>query len=98
MLIATIILAIIAAVCCTIAAAYSFIAEKYASGIFMIGLVILNICTFAHNLNKYLAKRNRELKTEIVKNVVKYDVDSTIVINGADTTKTYTLTYLKKYE
>lgn len=98
MLIATIILAIIAVVCCAIAAAYSFSAEKYASGIIMIGLMILNVCTFVHNLNKYRAKRSGELKTEIVKNVVKYDVDSTIVINGADTTKTYTLTCIKKYE
>lgn len=95
MLIFAIIIAIIAVILCAAAAIYHFSEENYGVGCTMILLAVLNAVLCVSNIEKYTAKRDGELETKIVKNVVEYHVDSVIVINGADTTKTYTLTYLK---
>jgi len=61
-------------------------------------LFLLNCFLLGANIDKQENIKSGKLKTEIVKDVVKYQVDSTIIINGSDTTKTYTLRYLKNYE
>ena len=53
-------------------------------------LLLMSIFILAVNAGVY--------NTKTVTKVVGYDVDGTIVINGTDTTKTYTLTYWKDYD
>lgn len=93
-----IILSVVAIVFCALAA-FVGIAEKSAGKFFLFAvLTLLNIFILRSNIERYRAKENGEYETKIAKNVIGYTVDSTTVINGADTTKTYTLTYWKNYE
>lgn len=65
--------------------------------IFMGILVALNFFFMCINIQKYTDKKNgiEPINTTIVKDVKGYQIDSTIVINSTDTTKTYVLTYWK---
>ena len=49
------------------------------------------VLILSYNIDDY--KHKDEPKVHVVPNVIKYQVDSTTMINGADTTKTYVLTY-----
>lgn len=88
-----IILACVAIVCCLTAFIIDVIQSDGVSAICMLLLVFLN----AYLLKYHLDKRNepQEIQTTIVKDVQGFSVDSTITISGADTTKTYTITYWK---
>ena len=60
-------------------------------------LVALNFFFMCISIQAYNNKKNgiEPINTTIVKDVKGYQIDSTIVINGIDTTKTYVLTYWK---
>jgi hypothetical protein len=85
-----IILNIIAIVCCLIALIIDIIQKDTGWCIIMTGLIILNAILLKTNLDKL-----NKPETYIVNDVKEYYIDSTLVINGTDTTKTYTITYLK---
>ena len=62
-------------------------------GVVFIFWAIVNGLLCAKNIQD-LGKEDQPQKFE-VSNVKEYSIDSTIVINGADTTKTYVITYWK---
>lgn len=94
MLIFIIILAVIAIIVCFISSIMNARIGNYGISFLMALLVGLNTYILILNINR-LNNPQDEVETYVVKNVKEYYVDSTTVINGADTTKTYTITYLK---
>lgn len=88
-----IILAIIAIICCSIAFIINVANSDIIGAIIMLLLVFLNIFILKYNLDEY--NKPQEVQTTIVKDIQGFSVDSTLTISGADTTKTYTLTYWK---
>ena len=88
-----IILSIVAIICCLIAFIIDVIHSDAPSAIGMILLVFLNIFILKYSLDKY--NKPQEIQQTVVKDIQKFSVDSTLTISGADTTKTYTLTYWK---
>ena len=88
-----IILAIVAIICCSIAFIISVIYSDVSGAIVMLLLVFLNAFLLKCNIDKY--NEPQEIQTTIVKDIQGFSVDSTLTISGADTTKTYTLTYWK---
>ena len=88
-----IILAIVAIICCLIVFIIDVIHSDSPSAIGMILLVFINIFILKYNLDEY--NKPQEVQTTIVKDIQGFSVDSTLTISGADTTKTYTLTYWK---
>ena len=88
-----IILAIVAIICCSISFIIDVIHSDAPSAIGMILLVFLNIFILKYNLDEY--NKPQEIQTTVVKDIQGFSVDSTLTISGADTTKTYTLTYWK---
>ena len=86
-----IILAGVAVMLCAIATIVNIVNNDYGRAILMFGLCLLNLLVLSYNIDNY--KHRDEPKVHVVPNVIKYQVDSTTMINGADTTKTYTLTY-----
>ena len=94
MLIFVIILAALAIITCFISSIVNARVGNYGVSFLMALLVGLNTYILLLNINR-LNNPQDEVETHVVKNVKEYYVDSTTVINGADTTKTYTITYLK---
>ena len=88
-----IIAAIVAIICCSIVFIIDVIHSDAPSAIGMILLVFINIFILKYNLDKY--NKPQEVQTTVVKDIQGFSVDSTLTISGADTTKTYTLTYWK---
>ena len=88
-----IILAIVAIICCLIVFIIDVIHSDAPSAIGMILLVFINIFILKYNLDEY--NKPQEIQTTVVKDIQGFSVDSTLTISGADTTKTYTLTYWK---
>ena len=88
-----IIAAIVAIICCSIVFIIDVIHSDAPSAIGMILLVFINIFILKYNLDEY--NKPQEIQTTIVKDIQGFSVDSTLTISGADTTKTYTLTYWK---
>ena len=88
-----IILAIVAIICCSIAFIISVIHSDVSGAIGMLLLVFLNVFILKLNLDRH--NKSQEIQTTIVKDIQGFSVDSTLTISGADTTKTYTLTYWK---
>lgn len=98
MIVAIIIISIVAAIVCMVSIYLNLRDDNYGAVFFFGFLAILNILIAFHNIGKYNAKKNGETETFTIKNVKEYHIDSTIVITGADTTKTYILTITKDYE
>ena len=89
-----IILVIVAIICCSIAFIIDIIHYDGSNAIYMLLLLVfLNAFLLKCNIDKY--NEPQEIKTTIVKDIKEFSVDSTLTISGADTTKTYTLTYWK---
>lgn len=88
-----IILAAVVAVFCFVACINDFIMHKHGVGIVMGLLGLMNIYILIIDIQKY--NEPKELHREQIEEVVKYNIDSTTVINGLDTTKTYTIYYYK---
>ena len=88
-----IILAIVAIICCSIAFIISIIYSDVSGAIGMLLLVFLNVFILKLNLDRH--NKSQEIQTTIVKDIQGFSIDSTLTISGADTTKTYTLTYWK---
>lgn len=88
-----IILAVVAIICCSIAFIISVICSDVSGSIGMLLLVFLNVFMLKLNLDRH--NKSQEIQTTIVKDIQGFSVDSTLTISGADTTKTYTLTYCK---
>ena len=88
-----IILAIIAIILAIIAFIISVINSDIIDGIF----ILLLACCSVFLLKCYLDIYNepQEIQTTIVKDIQGFSIDSTLTISGADTTKTYILTYWK---
>ena len=88
-----IILTIIAIICCSIAFIIHVANSNIIDGIIMLLLACFNVFM----LKCYLDINNepQEIQTTIVKDIQGFSIDSTLTISGADTTKTYTLTYWK---
>ncbi len=94
MLIFVIIFAVIAIITCIIASIMNARIGNYGVSLLMAILVGINTYILILNINR-LNNQQDEVETHVVRNVKEYYVDSTTVINGTDTTKTYTITYLK---
>ena len=88
-----IILAIVAMICCSIAFIINVANSDVLGTIIMLLLIFLNAFILKHNLDEY--NKPQEVQTTVVKDIQGFSVDSTLTISGADTTKTYTLTYWK---
>ena len=88
-----IILAIVAIICFTIVFIDNVANSNISGAISTLLLIFLNVCLLKLNIDKYI--ESQETKTTIVKDIKGFSVDSTLTISGADTTKTYTLTYWK---
>ena len=88
-----IILSIVAIICFTIVFIDSVANSNISGAISTLLLIFLNVCLLKLNIDKYI--ESQETKTTIVKDIKEFSVDSTFTISGADTTKTYTLTYWK---
>jgi hypothetical protein len=88
-----IIVAVVALICCFIAFIIDVIHSDGESAMCMLLLVFLNAYILKHNLDRY--NEPQEIRTTIVKDIQGFSVDSTLTISGADTTKTYTITYWK---
>lgn len=94
MLIFAIILNVIAIIAGIIAFILSSREGYFGTSLLMAIIVGVNTYCLIRNINK-INNPQDEVKTYVVSNVKEYYIDSTIVINGADTTKTYIITYLK---
>lgn len=95
-----IILAIVAIICCSIAFFISVDHSDVLGAISMLLLVFLGAFILKLNLDMYNEPKDeynkpQEIQTTIVKDIQGFSVDSTLTISGADTIKTYTLTYWK---
>jgi hypothetical protein len=90
-----IILAIVAIVLCSGAAITQFATENFGQGLALLVLGLFNICILKDSVDDFHAKESGEPASTVVNDVVGYKIDSTIIINNADTTKTYTVTYWK---
>ena len=88
-----IILAVVAIICCSIAFIIDIIHYDGSNAIYMLLFIFLNIFLLNYHIDKY--NESQEIKTTIVKDIKEFSVDSTLTISGADTTKTYILTYWK---
>lgn len=88
-----IILAVVAIICCSIAFIIHVANSEIIGAIVMLLLVFLNAFLLKCNIDKY--NEPQEIQTTIVKDIQGFSIDSTLTISGADTTKTYTLTYWK---
>ena len=88
-----IILAIVAIICFTIVFIDNVANSNISGAISTLLLIFLNVCLLKLNIDKYI--ESQETQTTIIKDIKEFSVDSTLTISGADTTKTYTLTYWK---
>ena len=88
-----IIAAIVAIICCSIAFIINVANSDVLGTIIMLLLIFLNAFILKLNIDKY--NESQEIQTTIVKDIQGFSIDSTLTISGADTTKTYTLTYWK---
>ena len=88
-----IILAIAGIICCLIAFIISVANSDIIGAIIMLLLVCVNAVLLKFNLDEY--NKPQEVQTTVGKDIQGFSVDSTLTISGADTTKTYTLTYWK---
>ena len=88
-----IILAIIAIICFTIVFIDSVANSNISGAISTLLLIFLNVLLLKYNIDKYI--ESQETQTTVIKDIKEFSVDSTLTISGADTTKTYTLTYWK---
>ena len=88
-----IIAAIVAIICCSIAFIINVANSDVLGTIIMLLLIFLNAFLLKLNIYKYI--ESQETQTTIIKDIKEFSVDSTLTISGADTTKTYTLTYWK---
>ena len=88
-----IIFAIIAIICFTIVFIDSVANSNISGAISTLLLIFLNVYLLKLNIDKYI--ESQETRTTIIKNIKEFSVDSTLTISGADTTKTYILTYWK---
>ena len=88
-----IILAIIAIICFTIVFIDSVANSNISGAISTLLLIFINVLLLKYNIDKYI--ESQETKATIIKDIKEFSVDSTLTISGADTTKTYTLTYWK---
>ena len=88
-----VILAIVAIICCSIGFIICVIESDKKGAIGMFLLVCVNV--FMMIVNLHIHNEPQEIQTTIVKDIQEFSVDSTITISGADTTKTYILTYWK---
>ncbi len=88
-----IIFAIIAIICFTIVFIDSVANSNISGAISTLLLIFINVLLLKYNIDKYI--ESQETQTTIIKDIKEFSVDSTLTISGADTTKTYTLTYWK---
>ena len=88
-----IILSIVAIICFTIVFIDSVANSNISGAISTLLLIFINVLLLKYNIDKYI--ESQETKATIIKDIKEFSVDSTLTISGADTTKTYTLTYWK---
>ena len=88
-----IILSIVAIICFTIVFINSVANSNISGAISTLLLIFINVLLLKYNIDKYI--ESQETQTTIIKDIKEFSVDSTLTISGADTTKTYTLTYWK---
>ena len=88
-----IIFAIVAIICFTIVFIDSVANSNISGAISTLLLIFINVLLLKYNIDKYI--ESQETQTTIIKDIKEFSVDSTLTISGADTTKTYILTYWK---
>ena len=88
-----IIFAIIAIICFTIVFIDSVANSNISGAISTLLLIFINVLLLKFNIDKYI--ESQETQTTVIKDIKEFSVDSTLTISGADTTKTYILTYWK---
>ena len=84
---------IVLVIVCIVFAIRCFVDDMPGWGVIMIFWAVVNGMMCAGNI-KDLGKEDEPQKI-VVSNVKEYSIDSTMVISGADTTKTYVITYWK---
>ena len=92
-MLALIFIQIVLAIACIVFAIKCFADDSPGWGMIMIFWAVVNGMLCASNIRD-LGKEDEPQKI-VVSNVKEYSIDSTMVINGADTTKTYVITYWK---
>ena len=80
---------------CVGAAILNAQAEKWGLMVLMIFLALSNLGCFIWDIYRLEHPEDVKPQKKTVENVIQFQVDSTTTINGADTTKTYQLTYWK---
>lgn len=88
----SIILMIIAIVAVVISLILSLINDRTDWSIVYLGLLVLDIVFLGKLICDYRQYNSQEY---CVEKVVKYEIKPVVIINGTDTTKTYTITYWK---
>lgn len=92
MAIAAIFISVIAAIILLLSAVLSFIAKEYVMGFCMLILLGIDVFLMVLCVRKY---NNESPKAHVIEDVVEYKIDSITTIAGSDTTKVYTITYVK---
>ena len=80
-------------ICFTIVFIDSVANSNISGAISTLLLIFINVLLLKYNIDKYI--ESQETQTTVIKDIKEFSVDSTLTISGADTTKTYTLTYWK---
>ena len=68
-------------------------AERYGLALLWTVILALNITTGITETRKEQQKNQERIHSETIYDIDGYKIDSTITINGLDTTKTYTISY-----
>lgn len=92
-MLALIFIQIVLVIVCIVFASKCFSDDMPGWGCIMLFWAVVNGMLCAANIRD-LGKKDEPQKS-VVSNVKEYSIDSTMVINGADTTKTYVITYWK---
>lgn len=96
------IISTVVAAFCLFAAMFNFANKQFGWGIIMILFTIMNAGLAVKSFNEEKIAEQQEFlisptsnntTTGVLMNVVSYHIDSTTVINGADTTKIYKIGY-----
>lgn len=67
--------------------------ERYGLALLWTVILALNITTGIAETKKEQQKNQERIHSETIYDIDGYKIDSTITINGLDTTKTYTISY-----
>lgn len=88
-------LTIICIILCSLFLIIDLIKGEFGFVLIWIILLGLNIFTGINEIKEKEKKLNGDVETYVIQDVNGFKADTTTIINGTDTTKTYILTYWK---